>query len=432
MDFISKKDYFKYALKQDLPLKLDWVITFLGIPIDDTKYHRLFNNEFIVKMDDIEYKIENYINDKPVFTLTDEVIIDKDTMVNLEDNDIKTTYGRVLLNFVLLVYNFKDKIPFQNKVFTVGDIESKYIVKLLKDKDELKEDSISVKEYLSFIDSATYLENWADIISVSSTEKSILPPDGIKEYRKKLIKEAVEEHGENALKDYVIISQIEDKLKAYDKDYLKDDPSLGKLLTGKILNNSRKKLYLMNGAEKGMGSDSDEALLLDKSLDEGWDSDPEKLASQFNSIRFSSYSRGKETALGGLTAKVLLRATSAITISEKDCKTEGYKSFYVTNENVKTLTGRYLIVSGKPLLIENEQSANTYIDKMVKLRSPMYCLSKDESICPICAGTGLAMNANSVSLLVTGIGDVILQSSLKKMHDASLSTMDIDMNDIIT
>lgn len=435
MENISLKEYLKYSIDKQDVLKLEWVVSMFSILMEDSSYIKLgLKKEFVVKVDGVEYTLENIKQGQPIINPTDIIEVDKGYMVNITENT-KTTVGKILLNYVLLVYNFKHKVPYQNTTFTVSDIENKYIVKLLKDKEDIKQGEdiyITIEEYLSFIDSAVYLENWADVVSTSSTEKSILPPPGIEEYRKKVINEAIKEHGEDALNDYSVIVEIENKLKAYDREFLKDDPSYGKLLDGKMLNNSRKKLYLMTGAAKNF-KEHNSAELLDKPLADGWDDDPVKLTEQFNSIRHGSYSRGKETFKGGLTAKILLRATSSMLIEKNDCKTPGYKNWVINKNNAKALIGRYIMIGSSPVLLEDESVVNKYINTEVKLRSPMYCLPKNsENICPICAGLGLSDNENSIPLLITSIGEVMLKSSLKKVHNNNVSTVKLDLNEAIT
>ena len=429
MNKISKKDFLKYSLDNQHVLRLEWVIAVFSILMEDSKYVKLgLGKELIVMVNNEEYILEDAIKDTPVFTPTDKLSIEKLFIENLSE-DIDTTVGRILLNYVLLCYNFKDKVPYINGIIKVADIESKYIAKLLK--DEVKEhDDISVQEYLDFVDACLYLENWADVISYSSTLKSILPPPGVKEYRNKLIKEVIATKGKEALNDYTVIADIENKLKEYDREFLKDDPSYGKLLDGKILDNSRKKLFLMTGAARNFKEDTN-AEMLETSLSEGWDKDPVKLTEQFNSIRHGSFARGKETFKGGLAAKILLRATSSMLIEKHDCGSKSYKNWEVTKDNAKYLVGRYIFNNDKLFCIEDESIATTLINKVVKLRSPMYCLAKGENICSICIGKSLSENENSIPLLITSIGEVMLKSSLKKVHNNNVSTTDLNLMEAI-
>lgn len=429
MNKISKKEFLKYSIDNQNVLLLEWAISSFSILMEDSKFVKLgLGNDIIVNVNNEDLILEGAIKNTPIFTPTDVISIEKLFIENLNE-DIETTVGRILLNYILLCYNFKNKIPYINGVIKVNDIESKYIAKLLK--DTIKEPTdISVEEYLNFVDACLYLENWADVISVSSTLKSILPPPGVIAYREKLIKEVVSTKGKEALNDYTVIADIENKLKEYDKEFLKDDPSFGKLLDGKILDNSRKKLFLMTGAARNFKEDST-AELLETSLNEGWDKDPVKLTEQFNSIRHGSFARGKETFKGGLAAKILLRATSSMLIDKNDCGTKSFKNWEVTKDNAKYLVGRYIVNNDKLLCIEDETTASTFINKIVKLRSPMYCLTKGENICAICVGKSLSNNENSIPLLITSIGEVMLKSSLKKVHNNNVSTTEINLMEAI-
>ena len=127
MNKISKKDFLKYSIDNKNVLKLEWVIAVFSILMEDSKYVKLgLGNELIVIIDNEEYILENAIKNNPVFTPTDKISIEKLFIENLTE-DIDTTVGRVLLNYILLCYNFKVKVPYINGIIKVSDIESKYI-----------------------------------------------------------------------------------------------------------------------------------------------------------------------------------------------------------------------------------------------------------------------------------------------------------------
>jgi len=431
MEMISLKEYLKYSIDNKLVLKLNWVISMFSVLMESTDYCKLERGKIYVVADGKLVELEGGVINKPIINPEDKITLEAGYIENISEV-VETTVGRLLLNYVLIAYNFNSKVPFQNKRFEVSDIENKYITTLLRDDDELTDEFISVDEYVKFVDAATYLQNWAEVISASATEKSMIPPDGIKEKKKELIEKAIREHGPDALKDYAIIANIESELKRYDKEFLKDDPSFGKLLEGKILNNSRKKLFLMGGAERNFSSPDEDALLIEDTLEDGLENDPVKLASHYNSIRFASYSRGTETFKGGLTAKILLRATSAIVIRGEDCGTKGFKNWTVNANNYKSIVGRYIITSSGTVLVNTINDAKVYIGKTVKMRSPLYCISDGESICKTCAGKGLSSNENSVPLIIANIGAIILNLSMKAMHDTTIKTVELDLSDMLS
>ena len=148
------------------------------------------------------------------------------------------------------------------------------------------------------------------------------------------------------LKIGVHIAELEDDLKAFDKEWLKDDPSLGISLSGKILDNSRKKRYLSFGNEDGI-THKEDAVFVETSLLEGYPKDKEKLAVMFNSVRAASYSRGKETQTSGVISDKLVRGLIGFTVKTNDCKTIKGKSFSVTKATYIALVGRSHFVNKK-------------------------------------------------------------------------------------
>jgi len=422
--------YLKYAIDNRLPLKLMWVTSVLSVTLENTSYIRIKDKSLEVLVNDEWLQYKGAKVGTPLLDITQKIHIPANFMVNVKE-DLETTVGRVLFNYVVLAYPFGSKVPFINKRFTPDDIEEVYIANLLQ--DDPKEHELSVPEYINFVDACTYIQNWADIIVYSSTEKSILPPPGIKEYKAKLIKEAKDKYGPDAMKDQAVIVDIETKMKEYDREFLKDDPSLDRLASGKILNNSRKKLYLSIGVEKGMGAGSDKTNMIEHSFLDGYGDNPEDLASIFNSVRNASYQRGAETANGGLGAKILLRATSAIEVKGPDCKTKIGKHWDVTNKNNSALVGRYVMNGDKVTLVEDLEASKAYIGKSIEVRSPLYCKNNDgETFCSICGGVGLSSNPSSVSLVISSMGGTILYISMAAMHDVTISSSRLDLDEALS
>ena len=81
-----------------------------------------------------------------------------------------------------------------------------------------------------------------------------------------------------------------------------------------------------------------------KSLAEGWDIT--KFPEMMDGSRAGSYSRGAETMLGGEQVKWLLRTSSNMRITQKDCGSRlGYR-MQVTPTTIKQLVG-FSIVDNK-------------------------------------------------------------------------------------
>jgi len=420
------KEYLKYSFDNDLPVKLDWVVGLFAY-IKDKEYENDFylikDKKFYGKTtDDILLLAEDYTD--PILVPTDKISLEKGFLPNI-DNNIETTYGRLVINYIIGTYCFHNKIEYINKQFTISDIENDYIKKLLTDDPKDKK-GITVDEYKTFIDAALYIESFSKYLSLAATEKSILPPKGIKEFKKKAIEEIKKKYGEDYTKNPMAIAELEKKLLDYDKQYLKDDPSYGKLISGKVAKVARKKLYLDFGIGNSFEEENDGIV---ESLSDGWDLDPKKLASMANDARKGSYSRGVETQKGGVTAKIALRATSDIKILKKDCGSKVGVDINITEDNYEAYINRYMLdKNNKPILL-TEELLKSLIGKTITIRSPLFCHLEND-FCTTCTGDNIKDYENGVSLLVSGVGGKILSIALSVFHGKELKVGDIDLSNI--
>jgi hypothetical protein len=266
--------------------------------------------------------------------------------------------------------------------------------------------------------------NFNRVISISITEKTSLPPEGIEEYKKRVIEELKKKYGPNALTNKTAIAEFEQKMEEYDKQWTKDDPSDGKFVTGKI-KGARKKMFI----DYGPGMDfrpTNKTKFVPESLYEGFPKDPEKLAIIFNDSRLGSYSRGAETQKGGVIAKVSLRATNDIKVEPNDCGTKMYLPTLVTKDNKESLLDRYMFdESGNTILI-TEDILNKYMGKIIKLRTPMYC-NHEKNYCQYCLSKGFEGKQNAIALAVSSMTGKLVNLSMKKMHSSSISATNMDI-----
>ena len=424
-------EYMLYAIRMGYLKKLDWYYSVMGLPTDDTyenKYITYHDNKYTVKLENGEsIQITNSLKDRPLLVIPDEVILTEEHMSNVKGT-VVTNFGKVIANYVLLVDCFDYKIPYMEDEVTIKRIEA--IIKDLLTDDKTSETNITVKEYVKFADNALFLTNLSRLVSISSTYKGVIPPPGINEYKAKLIKEFKEKYGDNVFEDYTKVSELETLLKKYDDEWLKDDPSYGKLLSGKMKNTSRAKLYLTYGAEVAFDK-SGKAKLVTNSLDDGWPTSKEELANMYNASRAGSYDRGAETQNGGVIAKTILRATNSIKIKPGDCGTKLGKLISINKDNLKSLLGRQMMISGKLIKLDKDNQ-DKYLGKDVIFRSPAYCRTKDNNICSVCAGEQLTDYKEAVSLLVLQIGSTILYISMASMHGASLTTRKYNLDDALS
>ena len=426
---MTQIEYFIYALKHGYLDNLDWYFAVLSLPVSDNtenKYLKYINKEYILKLEDgKEVKLLNSLKERPLLVIKDKVTLTKEEMLSIEDKE-DTDVGIAIANYLLIEKPFQGKIKYINGEVKIKSIEAKIKSQL----ENGKENSISVKDYIKYADNAMFLSGIARLVTISATYKSVLPPPGIKEYKEKLIKEFKEKYGDDVFKDYLRVTELEAKLKEYDDEWLKDDPSYGKLISGKVKNVSRAKLYLMYGAEvafdkKGIANTVTSSLL------EGWPDDKEQLANMYNASRAGSYDRGAETQHGGVSAKVILRATNSIKIVKGDCGTKLGLPLIISNSNKEYIIGRNIITDNNIKAI-TEEYVNKNIGNTIILRSPSYCLTKDNNICEICAGKNLTEYKDAVSLIVLKLSSVLLGISMSSMHGVQLRQTNLDLDEAIT
>jgi len=405
---VTVNEYFRYAIHMEYLTSLKFYYSTMTIPLQNSNdYYKVDGNKYLVKIGDSYEEVQGRTTDVPLLQIQDPIVLFNADLPNI-DTQVDTTIGRAIINYVALVYNFKNKIPYLND----NNIDTGTLEKLVL--DGLKKDTISVPEYINFVDSCSMLQSLSRITTVSATYKTMTPPPGIVAYKNELIKEFDKKYGKNWVKSMTTVIEFQSLLKAKDAEYLKDDPTNGILTSGKVKDNARAKMYLAFGIDAGFSEDSmAEPNLVFNSLLEGYPKDKEQLTVIYNSSRAGSFSRGNETKNGGVAAKNLLRATGGISIVTGDCGSKIAKETIVTKDNANTLVGRFYLDGNKLVKIED---GSKLVGKTIMLRSPLYCKHTDGTICSTCAGENLANYRKGVTILATDISSVLMTNSLKKMH----------------
>lgn len=415
---MTSKEYFKHALKNKLLNKLDFFYATIGIPTENNEYVRINEKAYEVLVDGDYLLITDRKTTEPLLDILEPIVLTTDDLINIEGS-IETTIGRAIVNYILLVFPFKNKIPYQNKPINAGDIES-LVAKALR------EDVISVKEYTQFVDCAGMVGGLSKLVNIAATPKNITKPKGLEQFKKATQTKFDKEFGEEWRKDPLKVGQYVDELRNFDKEYMKDDPSYGKSMSKKLMHNDRSKMFLSFGVEVGFDEDSE---FIDGSLLDGCSKDKRELKTLFNTSRAASFNRGHETQKGGAVAKDLLRVSNGLTIKTGDCGSKIYKTMEVKNKDIaKTLTGSYMLGStGLELIVNGE----ALIGKTIKIRSPIYCKERGKVFCSTCCGKEFSNREFAGSLFLTTVSTTILTAALKSMHDATIVTAEVDIDEIL-
>lgn len=439
---MHKLVYFKKAIKANCFNFKNWMLSAFSITHEDkdawkkdSYAYRIVQTPtgaFFVDPENISSgepfgltSIEGYALGSPIFSAKDRIILVPGDIENL-DKEIETTIGNVLFNQMCLVNAFGSKIPFLNERVNIGKIEDYIAVRLTDtpDSKEQREDGkLYVDEYLKFVDSVFYLTNFTQLFVWGATEKVLLSPPGIQEFKEQLV-----EKYKDTLHQPATLAMIDDELIKFDSEYLKGDPGENFLLSAKSRRIVRKRKFLMYGGEAGLAETTDIDPIVN-SLEQGWNI--EKFPSMNNALRAGSFNRGAQTELGGESVKWLLRASSNIVVTVDDCGTKMGKPFTVTAANSKKLVDFTVLINDGVESITTQEQADKYIGQSLMIRSPMYCKLDKTDYCKLCVGRKLADNPTGLSMTISEYGSAFLNLFMKMMHGKSLDTVRLDVKSSI-
>lgn len=436
---MNKKDLFIAAMKAGCYKKISWLISAFCITREsedkwksDFYPYRLVptaTGYFYCSPDKIGelVKVEGSINQEALYNVKETLEITPSDIPNLKENAV-VSYGSLIVNWITLVYPFGDKIDYQFGEIRISNIEKLILAKLKDNPPEgiSKDDNaIYVNDYVKFADSMFYLSGLTQICVWAATEKTILPPPGIKEFKEKLLEE-----NKSRLNEAAVIAKIDAQLVEYDFAWLKGDPAENFLISNKSRNTVRRKLFLMQGAEIGLDDNSTEVKLIKNSLNEGWE--VESLPESINSLRAGSFNRGAETELGGVSVKWLLRASSNINVTVEDCKSDLGIVTIINEASKEKLIGFSLVTKEGSKKLLSPEDVSSYLGKKVMVRSPMYCKLSSTDYCKICVGDKLAANPDGLSIAIAGYGSSLVSIFLKSAHAKSLQLAKMDFNVALT
>lgn len=359
------------------------------------------------------YPISWWKPGEPIFRFKEVIEVPPGAVENITKKT-KSTYGRLLLNQLLLVENLGAKIEYQDGNWHSDSIIYKVMGRVAND------DSISASEAHAFVNATQFLAGLTQLCVPSASEKALTTDPRIKAKRAELL-----EKYKGQLNDSSVISKIEQELIAMDREWIKGDISEGFYKSGKAFNITRKRAHVMHGGEANF-LDESKMTLVPTSLQEGWDM--KYLPEMVNSLRDGSHSRGAATAIGGERVKKFQQVFQNASISVDDCGTKLGMEYLVTDINKNFFVGRRL-VSGKSITKDN---VNSLVGSTIKLRSPQYCNGAKTDYCKVCSGETVSNHPNAINMLAASIGSVFMLREMSKTHGKELLTVDLPLVDLLT
>lgn len=440
---MNKCKYLLEALNADAYIDSQWVISILSVVTEDPtreqekKPYKIIhkNNYYFYLSEDNKTLVQltETINgnevpiktDKPLFFIKEPILISSTEVKNLTTKNIETTVGRLIQNYILLIYPFGNKIEYINKRFTPKNIENIILKRYSLDNPEPEykdKNLIYFDEYDKFMDACVHMTNFNNISVPALTYKALTPPPEASSR----LKELMEQH-KGELNNPVVIAEIQKELQKIDKEYIKGDRAEGFLISNKDYDIVRKKMFLMYGDVHGFNENSDISFLA-KPLCEGIDYS--KLDVYNNDARYGSYSRGIQTVAGGTSVKELLRASSNTSVDEEDCKTTEGLNVFLTEKNVQSYYGLNIITDDGVVKL-SDGNVDTFLNKNVRIRMPSHCKTSGNGFCSVCCGDKLSLHPNGLSAAVAEIGNNILYTFMKAMHGKKLATNKVKYKSLI-
>jgi len=356
----------------------------------------LFNDKFHTKIDG---KLIELTNTNPIT----EPLVKEGQLITAKDIDgipdgTELPIGRLVKYTMVNLFAFKGEIPYQDKNMSVRDYD-KYILNGLN------------KYLLPYARAVKYLTSLATIINVSTTQKTLSPPKGIKEF-------VAKESKKYDLSDPLQTIKLDNAVKDFIANQLKDDPSFGKNFSKKILTRYNK-LFGMYGAEESFGSQSK---FITKSLADGLPRDAETVATYLNVSRTGSLDRGNNTQIGGVIFNLLAVVSHGLKVEHTDCGTKDLLEVNCYSEDeVNKLADRYTNdSSGKPVRVKLKGPGKYMI------RSPEYCRTPGTSYCQYCIGDDITNIPEGIVQAMNDVSRVIISFYMSAIHGRSVRSITLD------
>ena len=140
----------------------------------------------------------------------------------------------------------------------------------------------------------------------------------------------------------------------------------------------------------------------------------------------------KNTEKGGYLSKEVRSAFQHIMLDKKDsdCGTKKFLTITLDKTNIKLFLYRY-IKKGDGLVLLTPDNMNDYMNKEVKMRSPLYC--KGQNICNKCMGDlYFKEDIQNIGTLTDRVSSTIMQKSMKQFPNSTVKVMTLNYKSAIT
>ena len=415
----NKTEYVTYALKNNYFEDSLWYREMFSIVEKEGKYKytEISNGIKYVYINDRKVKVDIRLKSS-ILKTTDNITLEAN-LLKCNNKTIITSIGLLIANSIFLEFALNGKVEYRNREFSHGEISN--IIPSLMNKGV-----ISIPEYHNYVNGISFSLGLNKLFVINITKKMLVAAPGMEEFKKSLSLNYDKEYGPKWKNDSAIALKFIAELKKYDNDYIKSDKAFGKILGGKILNNSRPRKFLAFGVENGFGA-NDKPVFVMNSLMDGYPKNKSMLAAMYNSARSGSFDRGAGTQEAGYMVKQMQKAVNNLVIKDGDCGDTIGEDLLIHKEDLWLYKNIYIVEKGMPVLKED---LSEYVGRTVRIRTPKSC-KYDGSFCEICVGKDTARYKDGISLMVIAAIGVLLGIKMSSMHKASKELLEFDILDTI-
>lgn len=340
-----------------------------------------------------------------------------------DQQKINTTVGRFIANrYILDGSGIISSIGFIDKIWnkgTVGDIDDNVGTLYM-------EDIIDRSKFNTYLNRRDNLGYWLNgMLAHTISEKMLKPLPEIEKMKAELIKKYEKELAEGNID---VMTQISDELVARAKELLKDDPGMDLYLSGDLdFGNNYKNNSIIKGAV--INKLTDEFDFISTSFMDGIEI--KDIPAHANSILASQYPASIATADAGYLGKKLMALLQMVEVDDpdSDCGTKNLIPITIKKINKDNLLYTY-IEDGGQLIMLTKDNINSYMNKKVRMRSPMSCIN--DKICSRCASKLFyLLNVKHAGLFGVQISHADLNLALKAKHNSLINLYTLNPDEII-
>lgn len=428
---VNKVEYLKHFITNEGYDSKGSLQSLITIQFEDPDSSELFKLEpfaaYIEKkkywtlIDGQPVQLDGDVNE-PFFYMDEILEIPGDFHPMLKGKAVKTTFGLLLFNVILIWEPFKGTVDYINREFTKGIFEDLFrdiMVDNPKEGETVPQGKASVDECLMFTHNCNFLEGLGThYIKPGGLDALTVDPE-VLALRDRLFKEHAHE-----LNNPVVFTTIVEQVVALDMKKMLEGPSKKFFINKKFIDNSRKRMFIAFGIEPNDTGDGWVALT--QSLDEGWDT--KHLAAYINTAVAGSYSRSMATGEGGSQVKETLRliGRAVVSMTTPDCGSPSTETVLIAPYNKKYWIGIYAVIKDAVTLITKE-NVDSLVGKPTKVRVTNRCILVDGEYCQTCCGLGLGAYGERLSSEIVLIPTRMMLQRMKAAHTAGSKTSVLDL-----